>query len=208
MAQKIILVRHGVTTANSEGRFIGAMDLPLSEEGVAQAKALAGPFSAARISRVRTSPLLRAAQTARIAFDSSGAVMETVDELREANFGAWESLTFAEIKERYGREAGKWLAGDLDFAFPGGDHMGEFALRAGRVAESLRDSPEEVALAVTHGGLISLTLCHLLGLPLSRHINFRLAPASVTVIDRIEGVCALRCVLDPQNRYLAPRRSA
>lgn len=184
------------------------MDLPLSGEGRAQAKALAELFSTTRISRVRTSPLLRAAQTARIVFDSSGAVMETVDDLREANFGAWESLTFAEVKDRYRREAGKWLAGDLDFAFPGGDDMAEFARRAARVAESLRDSPEEVALAVAHGGLISLALCHLLGLPLSRHINFRLAPASVTVIDRIEGICALRCVLDPQNRYLAVRRSA
>ena len=97
-----VLLRHGDTRLSPEHRFSGLRDLPLSADGIRQAKAAAGRLaSGARIDAIVTSPLRRAATTAAMAATELGLTAATDDDLRETDYGEWEGFTLAEIQERW-----------------------------------------------------------------------------------------------------------
>ncbi len=103
-ARRLVLIRHGVTAHNVEGRWQGWSDQPLSDAGIAQADRLSlrVPTLLPCPERVFTSDLARAADTARIAFAPHGFEPVATPLLRERGFGCWEGLTRAEVRERHG----------------------------------------------------------------------------------------------------------
>ena len=103
-----LLLRHGQTPMSVQKRYSGRTDAALTDTGVRQAVAAAKRLVSAGIDAIVTSPLQRAARTAGEVAAASGVPVLADDGFRETDFGAWEGLTFAEVRERVaGGEIGR-----------------------------------------------------------------------------------------------------
>jgi len=135
----LLLVRHGETDWNAEGRLQGHTDTPLNDYGRRQARALADELAGAPIDAVYTSDLARARETAEILGGRLGLPVALDPELREKNWGSWEGLTPAE------RERVEYVGESTE------DHR-ERTMRA--LAAIAGRHPAGRVLVVTHGGSI------------------------------------------------------
>jgi broad specificity phosphatase PhoE len=122
------LLRHGQTPMSVQKRYAGTSDVPLTDVGVRQAVAAAESLASAGIEVIVTSPLQRAVRTAGEVAATTGAPMLTDEGFRETDFGAWEGLTFAEVRQRWPAEVGAWLA-NPEVAPPGGESFAEVSKR-------------------------------------------------------------------------------
>jgi broad specificity phosphatase PhoE len=127
MRATLLLVRHGETTGESSIRLNGSTDVPLSDLGRAQMAAVRAHLAAFDVRDVLTTPLSRARESARIALPSFEPV--TVPDLREIDFGAWERLTYAEVRERDPERYAEMLLGQPEFRFPEGESREGFSKR-------------------------------------------------------------------------------
>jgi ribonuclease H / adenosylcobalamin/alpha-ribazole phosphatase len=123
-----MLLRHGQTPMSVQKRYAGRSDAPLTDVGVRQAAAAAKRLTSAGLGVIVTSPLLRTVQTAQEVAVVTGAAVVTDDGFRETDFGAWEGLTFAEVRERWPAELAAWLA-DPEVAPPGGESFTDVSAR-------------------------------------------------------------------------------
>jgi broad specificity phosphatase PhoE len=143
----ILLVRHGETDWNREGRFQGWADPPLNHAGRAQARELAERLEATPFAAVYTSDLRRARETAALVAERHGVAVVTEPGLREIDVGSWSGLTRAEIQERYGGER------------PDGETRAQHAARVvAAVSRIVQRHPGRRVLVVTHGGSIARLL--------------------------------------------------
>jgi len=151
----LLLVRHGETDWNREGRWQGHSDTHLNDVGREQARRLAAELHAVDV--VYSSDLVRARETAEILARALGLEVQFDARLRERSFGAWEGMTTPEIEAGFGEEHTRWLAGEG----AGADDAEPFADFGGRVIACLEDilarHPEETVLVVAHGGAIRVT---------------------------------------------------
>jgi broad specificity phosphatase PhoE len=123
-----LLLRHGQTPMSVQKRYAGRSDAPLTDAGVAQAAAAAKRLASAGIDAIVASPLRRTVQTAGEVAAVTGLPVAAEDGFRETDFGAWEGLTFAEVRERWPSEMTAWLA-DPEVAPPGGESFAEVSER-------------------------------------------------------------------------------
>jgi probable phosphoglycerate mutase len=123
-----LLLRHGQTPMSVEKRYAGRSDVPLTDVGVAQAAAAAKRLAAAGLDAIVSSPLQRAVRTAEEVAAVTGLPVATDAGFRETDFGVWEGLTFAEVRERWPSEMTAWLA-DPAVAPPGGESFAEVSER-------------------------------------------------------------------------------
>ena len=160
-ATRIILVRHGETALTAQGRYSGRGDVPLSEQGEAQAMAAGGRVAgiARDVAAVVTSPLSRCTRTAElIAAELGGVDVTVMPDLIECDFGEWEGLTFAEARERWPEAMAAWLDSPR-VAPPGGESFEAVAKRArAAMGTVLRAYPSEVVVVVSHVSPIKLIL--------------------------------------------------
>ena len=203
------LVRHGESTWNSEGRFQGSLDAPLSARGRAQATALAAGLAATPFDGLYTSPLRRARDTAAACGTRLGLEPVALDELREIGLGNWEGLTLETVEARDGDHYRRWLAAPVDHPAPGGEPMPSLASRVRAALERLGSAhPEGRVLVVSHGGAISSALCGWLGRPLNAIWSFRLANASITRVvlpaGRLLGVNETGHLADVARETITP----
>ena len=148
----LLLVRHGETDWNRDGRWQGQSDTQLNEVGRAQAAQVAEELDG--IDVAYSSDLARARETAAILVGGLGLDVRVDERLRERGFGAWEGKTTPEIEAEFADAHARWAAGEG----PGADDAEAFADFAGRVAGFLEDvlarHPDETVLVVAHGGSI------------------------------------------------------
>nr|WP_203794111.1 bifunctional RNase H/acid phosphatase [Actinoplanes couchii] len=160
-ATRIILVRHGETPMTTAGRYSGRGDVPLTDEGEAQAMAAAGRVAgiSPEIHAVLSSPLLRCRRTAQHIADAAGGVPVTImDDLIECDFGVWEGRTFAEVQEGWPAEMAAWLA-STSVAPPEGESFQTVAKRVrGALATVLQAYPGKTVVLVSHVSPIKLIL--------------------------------------------------
>ena len=128
-----LLLRHGQTPMSVERRYAGRTDAPLTEAGIQQAVAAAKRLAAAGIDAIVASPLRRAMRTAEEVSAVTGVPVTADDGFRETDFGAWEGLTFAEVRKRWPSELTAWRS-DPSIAPPGGE---SFAQVSDRVTAAL-----------------------------------------------------------------------
>jgi alpha-ribazole phosphatase len=185
MAGRLVLIRHGDTGEANRGRYIGRTDLPLSAEGERQAADLARVVGRWPEAPVLCSPLQRCRRTAEIALGPDRD-LEIDTDLREVDFGLWEGLSFAEIAKGYPAAVESWATLSDDFRFPGGEALAAFGNRVAAAARRIAADPAETILAVTHGGVIRLLLCHFLGIEVRCYLLFDVGIASLSEI-RIEA---------------------
>jgi 2,3-bisphosphoglycerate-dependent phosphoglycerate mutase len=163
MSRMLVLVRHGETAWNREGRFQGHHDIPLNELGRGQARALRARLEAAAHAHlfddahtaVVTSDLRRAHETAEIAFGGAGRTLHVRRELREFCYGVFEGLTRREIDERFPGVMAAWLRGDPAFAVDGGESRAAVHARThAAVRAFLAEVPQRHVVVVCHGGVM------------------------------------------------------
>lgn len=184
---RLYLVRYGESVWSAQHRWQGAADPPLSEAGAQQARHLAGRLRAARVAAVYTSPLRRAAQTARIVAAACGLAPRVVDGLREVGFGEWEGLTAEEVERRYASLLPRRQARPDLIRIPGGEPLEQARQRVMEaVAGIARAHPGAAVAVVAHGGVNRLVLLTLLGAPLASYSRFQQAPGCVNVVDIAE----------------------
>jgi ribonuclease H / adenosylcobalamin/alpha-ribazole phosphatase len=123
-----LLLRHGQTPMSVQKRYAGRSDVPLTETGLAQAAAAAKRLASAGIDAIVASPLQRTVQTAEAVAAVTGVPVTTDEGFRETDFGDWDGLTFAEVRERWPSEMTAWLA-DPQIAPPGGESFAEVSER-------------------------------------------------------------------------------
>jgi broad specificity phosphatase PhoE len=152
LEQHIILVRHGRTTWNAEGRFQGQADPPLDEVGWMQARRAASFVAGMAPAAVMSSDLRRAHQTAVVIGARCGLIPATDRNLREVALGTWEGLERAEAAERFPAEYAAWTGG-VDVRRGGGETQAE---AGARVAAALirflwRGRSDGPVVVVSHG---------------------------------------------------------
>jgi broad specificity phosphatase PhoE len=148
----LILARHGETDWNRENRFQGHADPPLNALGRRQSAELAETLLDAGITRVYTSPLRRASETAEIVGGILALEVEPVEALREIDVGSWSGLTRDEVAERFPDDYARWLA-HAPHGYDGGETYDELAARVvPAVREVAERHPKGTLLVVTHGG--------------------------------------------------------
>jgi probable phosphoglycerate mutase len=174
VTRRLLLVRHGVTTWNREDRFQGHLDPPLDATGVLEARLLAARLATqGETLRLVTSPLQRAASTARLLADGLAtagcpAALSEDARLIEIGQGEWEGRTHAELVASDAERYAAWLSGGGLHQPPGAESLDEAEQRvAAAVSELTGDDPSAVCL-VSHGGILRLAVRQLLDLPLDR----------------------------------------
>ena len=153
MAKRLLLVRHGESIWNAEGRWQGSADPPLSDAGRKQAAALADFLQGEGVDLIVTSDLERASETASIVAAALDLREPSVDaRLRERDVGEISGLTRAEIEEKFPGLLEKWRTGELT-KMPGGED--DITPRVSAAINALAAAPDgTVVLVVTHGGVI------------------------------------------------------
>jgi broad specificity phosphatase PhoE len=185
MSATLILVRHGQTDWNVNGRYMGWTDEPLNEEGLRQAERLGRRLERWPISAVYSSPLKRARRTAEVVAGPHSVPVQTVEDLGEMRIGAWEGLYGGDIAARYPELWKTWRTNPGDFRMPGGESLGEVRQRAVRVFNWMIDGSEgKMVLAVTHDVVVRLLVAHCLGVSADIYRRLEVGNASMTVIER------------------------
>ena len=163
---RLLLVRHGETEWNSEQRYIGRTDLPLSEKGFQQAQALARRLKDEAVDVVYTSDYQRASQTASAIADVLQMPVREDKRLRELDFGRWEGLTLVDIQERYAETYANWIE-DPQASPPDGESLAHLQDRVSSLlGELLTHHPDDTVALVSHGGTFQILLLVALDIPL------------------------------------------
>ncbi|MGW2513510.1 bifunctional RNase H/acid phosphatase [Streptomyces scopuliridis] len=199
-----VLLRHGETALTPEKRFSGSggSDPELSAAGRRQAEAVAASLAArGTIQEIVSSPLRRCRETAGAVASRLGLEVTVEEGLRETDFGAWEGLTFAEVRERYADDLSAWLTSP-DVAPTGG---GESFTTVGRRVAAVRDRLLEryrgrTVLVVTHVTPVKTLIRLALGAPPESLFRMELSAASLSAVAYYaDGNASVRLLNDTSH---------
>ncbi|MGA4544668.1 bifunctional RNase H/acid phosphatase [Uniformispora flossi] len=198
----VVLLRHGETPLTPQKRFSGVGGDPeLSERGRWQAERAAELLAArGTIQAIVSSPLSRCRQTADAAARRLGLDVRVEEGFRETDFGAWEGLTFGEVRERWPDELSEWLVSP-DFAPPGGESFTEVAHRVVVARDKvLAHYPGQTVLIVTHVTPIKTLVRLALDAPAQSMFRMELSAAALTAINWwADGNASLRVYNDTSH---------
>lgn len=180
----IYLVRHGSVVGAAARRFIGHLDVPLSEAGEAEIRALAARLSRVPLAALYTSDLARARRSAEIVAAPHRLIPRVTSALREMAMGRWEGLTAEEIRAREPDAYEDWMSRVGEYPFPEGESVPKLAARSWPVVESILGAHcgEHVAV-VAHGGTNRVVLCRALRLPLERLTGLGQDYAALSILE-------------------------
>jgi ribonuclease H / adenosylcobalamin/alpha-ribazole phosphatase len=192
-----LLLRHGQTPMSVQKRYAGLCDVPLTEIGVQQAAAAGKRLASVGLTAIVTSPLARAVRTAEEVAAATGAPVEADEGFRETDFGAWDGLTFAEVRERWPAEMAAWLA-DPAVAPPGGESFADVSSRVeGALRRVLAGHQGRTVLIVSHVTPIKTLVAAALLAPPPALYRMHLDVAALCQIDwYADGPAVLRSFND------------
>jgi len=184
---RLIVVRHGVTDWNRQGRFQGHLDPPLSEAGHREARLVAERIAAdheLRPTRIVSSSLARALETAAAIATATGLEAEADPRLMEIGQGEWEGRTHAELEVADAERYRAWRDAAGVRQPPGGEPIASATERVGELlAELLAGAPSTVCL-VSHGGTLRILARALFDLRDDRSWALDVDNASIGVATR------------------------
>jgi broad specificity phosphatase PhoE len=173
--RQLWLVRHGETEWARLGRHTGLTDVPLTDLGRDQARALGRRLEGHPFGLVLTSPLSRARETASLAGFGTVALLDR--DLMEWNYGALEGRETSDIQATYPGWTiwrGPW---------PGGETIAQVAARADRIVARVRSAqPSGDRLVFAHGHLLRVLAARWLGLPAESGGLFALGTGTISVL--------------------------
>ena len=190
---RLLLVRHGETDWNREGRFQGQIDIPLNAHGLAQAEAARAFLAPIPLQRAYSSDMARPLRTAEVILGSHpGVPLTTARGLREIGHGLWEGRLESEIAAGWPDLLAAWKRTPETVQMPEGETIGgvwDRSLAAwNRIVAGL--DPRETALVVAHDAVNKTILCALLGLTPADIWAIKQGNGGVTVIDYPRGATA------------------
>ncbi|MEW2454326.1 bifunctional RNase H/acid phosphatase [Streptomyces albus] len=196
-----VLLRHGETPLTPEKRFSGSggSDPDLSPAGRRQAAAVAEALALrGTVQAVVASPLRRCQETAAAVAGRLGLQVRTDEGLRETDFGAWEGLTFAEVRERYPEDLDAWLASPAARPTGGGESFEEVARRVAVARDRLLARyTGRTVLVVTHVTPVKTLVRLALGAPPQSLFRMELSAASLSAVAYYaDGNASLRLLND------------
>ena len=180
--ERLLLIRHGQTDWNVEGRWQGTIPIGLNDIGRTQARALATYLAHRQIGSIYSSHLPRAFDTAKAIGDTIGVIPQTDERLQEFNLGVFQGLTRDEIKQRYPNEHRDFEADYWNYVIANGESRRALQNRAHDVFQHIvaNATGSEVAI-VSHGGTIRMLLHRLFeGAPELNH--FHIENTSLTTL--------------------------
>jgi probable phosphoglycerate mutase len=162
---RFIIVRHGETAWNLEGRYQGHADSGLTETGLAQARLLAERFACDPVSRLYSSDLGRACETARIIASRTGRELHLDQRLRERSLGVMQGLRRIEFQQRMPEDYARFTSGDWDYAPPEGESSRLSVARfMAAVTEIATNHAGQTIGLITHGGVLGNFLRAVIGI--------------------------------------------
>ena len=182
---RIFLLRHGAVVQAETRRFIGHLDVPLSEVGERQGAAQGARLAGSRLVAVFTSDLARARRTGELIGAPHGLTPVLLPSLREMAMGRWDGLTAEEIQRREPAAFAEWMGRVGEFPFPEGESVPDLLARAWPAFETIVDGHRGQTVAVVaHGGTNRALLCRVFDLPLARLLAFGQDYGALTVLER------------------------
>ncbi len=180
---KLIIIRHGETLWNIEGKKQGQLDSPLTSLGIKQAKALAQRLTEESFTVLYASDLGRAYETAEYIAARTNHKIFPEQRLRERNFGIFQGLTDKQIENEYPAEYNSYLTNRVDYVIPDGESLRQFYVRVTDFLESLTTLHDgQIVAIVTHGGVIDGWFRYIFDLPLGTVRRAKLWNASINCI--------------------------
>lgn len=178
---KVVLIRHGRSTANAEGVLAGRTPgVALDDVGRAQAAGLASVLAGVNVAAAFTSPVQRCRETAELA---GFADAETVDALSECDYGSWTGASLESLR-------GEDVWGDIQAApskvrFPGGESMLEMFTRTTSGVREIagRFSDGETIVLFSHGDPIKAILADAFGMGLDDFQRLHVSPAGLSIVE-------------------------
>ena len=172
---KLYVIRHGLTSANKKGVYLGSTDISLSEEGRQEIMSLTKQYEYPKVQKVYSSPLKRAVETAEIIYPNN--LIENIDYLRECSFGVFENRSIDELSKDL--EYKSWLDGNMTNSPKGGETKEQFAKRVLNgfnylMNDMMKNRIYEAAL-VGHAGVLSMIL-YMFGMPRRTPLEWNMEP--------------------------------
>ncbi|WP_320667306.1 histidine phosphatase family protein [Prochlorococcus sp. MIT 1307] len=183
---RVILVRHGETNWNLEGRFQGQIDIPLNDNGKAQAAAAGLFLSMVRLEKAFSSSMSRPQQTAQaILKHHPGIEIELQEGLIEIGHGLWEGKLESEIRMKWPELLETWKTHPEKVQMPEGETIQDVWARAENSWEKICSSltSAQTALVVAHDAVNKTILCKLLGLSPADIWMIKQGNGAITVVD-------------------------
>ncbi|MGB3311154.1 MAG: histidine phosphatase family protein [Nodosilinea sp.] len=184
MPLNLYLLRHGETEFSQTGGFCGSLDPGLTAEGTAMADAFAAKYQAMSWRAIFASPMKRTIATASPLSKAVGVNVQLRNGLKEINYGQWEGLTAAYVREHFADDYLNWLTEPAWNPPTGGESSVEIASRASLVMAEIEENfTDGNVLVVSHKATIRIILCSLMGMDVGRYRNrISLPVASVSLV--------------------------
>jgi len=152
---RLVLIRHGATEWNEQGRYCGRKDISLSRQGKAQAEKLGRSLKAVKFDKVYCSDRRRALQSSRIIFN--GTEITKIKGLREINFGALEGMRHKDIIQKYGKDYENWIKDPCRNRILKSESIPAFKKRVTSAMNKIvLLNPGKTVAVVCHGGVIGM----------------------------------------------------
>ncbi|HEV7376855.1 MAG TPA: histidine phosphatase family protein [Pyrinomonadaceae bacterium] len=203
---RVLLIRHGQSEGNAEGRFGGHTATPLSARGRLQAEATAQALSSENFTAIYSSDLPRAVETAMPLARLTGLDVERTDAFRERSVGVMEGLTFEEAATQHPDQYAALLRRDFDHVLLGGESYRQMLDRAARQLDQAIEQHRGGRIALfSHTGTICILALHLMGAldaPELRPVWIATANCGITRFElRTDGFVRVLAIND--TRHLA-----
>lgn len=182
--KRVLLIRHGQTDWNMQGKWQGMMDIPLNTAGIDQAHALAQRLKAQPIDAIYSSDLSRARVTAEISAQLLNLPVHQDQRFRELNLGVFQGMTYPEISSKYPNELESSRIDYMGFTYPQGESRMDMQNRVyAALLDALQnESAQEIAI-FSHGGTIRSLLLRLFSAQKELISSTSLQNTSVTYIE-------------------------
>ena len=203
---RLLLVRHGETPWNLDGRLQGSTDVDMSDKGREQARLAGRRLSTTEIDLAYSSDQSRARETAEIILEGRDIPLHSIPELRERSHGVFEGLTAKERRERYPEMFAASVLNNLDFAPTGGETFRQTNRRMAAWAQDFKDAHlDQTVMVVGHGGTLRAAILGWLDLPDHATFRFLMANCGLSIIDTYPDNAVLRLYNDIS--HLEPLRA-
>ena len=183
---RIILVRHGETDWNKEGRFQGQIDIPLNKKGKEQAGKASEYLKSVIFNKAFSSSMKRPYETAKIILGETNNIkINKINNLIEISHGLWEGKLEEEIKMTWPKMLKDWQTKPELVKMPEGESIKEVSERSIKALEIICNSQNkgDISLVVAHDAVNKTLICNILGLDYSNIWMIKQGNGGITVID-------------------------
>ncbi len=186
----LIFVRHGETpwSRSQEFRFRGRIDIPLTERGELQAKAVAEHLKDKRLTAIYTSPLKRARDTAIEIAKFHNLPVINHQGFIDLNFGTWEGVLHEELKRVQPKKYNRWLNEPHTMDFADGESLDIVRNRIeDAIAELVNKHENETIVIATHGAVLRVILCFLHNVGNENYWKYNMDNCAITTVSYEDG---------------------